>query len=315
MKKIFIAIATMVMLLSGCEPSAPATSNKVQTLDVSDVKVHSAIFHGVVNVDISNYKSVEFGVMISESKTELNNRDGKMIYADVLLGKNFKIETNHLSPATHYYYCAWLFLDKTQFEFGEIKEFTTEPEWVDLGLSAKWATCNVGASVPEEYGYYFAWGEVLPKDTYNWDNYKFCEGNDSTLTKYCTLNDFGIVDNKEFLEPTDDAATIHWGNEWRIPTNVEWTELRTKCTWTWTTQNEVNGWTIKGKNGNSIFLPASGYRYGNEVRFEGSYGCYWSKSINKEKPTQAYYTFFSEGYSDLSVHGRCCGQSIRHVCD
>ena len=115
----------MALLFVGCDPNAPATSSKVETGAASDITTKSVVLHGVVNVDISQYDDVEFGMMISEVKDDLNNRDGEMFEAKVLMGKKFKLDLKNLSPGTEYYYCAWLFLNDTQYEFGDIKKFTT----------------------------------------------------------------------------------------------------------------------------------------------------------------------------------------------
>ncbi len=133
-------------------------------------------------------------------------------------------------------------------------------EYVDLGLPSglKWATCNVGATAPEAYGDYYAWGETAPKTIYNWSTYKWCNGSYDTQTKYCTSSSYGTVDNKTVLDLADDAARANWGGAWRMPTDEEWTELRENCTWTWTNLNGKNGYEVKGANGNSIFLPAAG---------------------------------------------------------
>ena len=129
MKKIFsLVVYVMTLLFAGCELNPPATSSKVETGVVSDITTESVVLHGVVNVDISQYDDVEFGMMISEVKYDLNNRDGEMYKAKVLMGKEFKLELTNLSPGTKYYYCAWLFLNDTQYEFGEIKKFTTDKE-------------------------------------------------------------------------------------------------------------------------------------------------------------------------------------------
>ncbi|MBR5532185.1 MAG: T9SS C-terminal target domain-containing protein, partial [Bacteroidales bacterium] len=132
----------------------------------------------------------------------------------------------------------------------------TENEYVDLGLPSgiKWATCNVGANSPEDYGDYFAWGETEPKDYYDWSTYKYCNGSYDIMTKYFTDSDYGTVDNKTTLELTDDAAHVNWGGNWRMPTKAEQDELRNtdNCTWEWTTLNGVEGYkVISKKNGNS----------------------------------------------------------------
>ncbi len=154
-------------------------------------------------------------------------------------------------------------------------------EYVDLGLPSGtlWATCNVGASSPEDYGDYFAWGETEPKDNYDWSTYKWCDGSESTLTKYCNISSFGMVDNKTDLLPEDDAAYVNWGPEWRMPTEEQQDELHRRCNWTWTMQNGVDGRLVTGPNGNSIFLPAAGSYWDSTFHEVGS-GIYWSRTLN-----------------------------------
>ena len=191
-----------------------------------------------------------------------------------------------------------------------------EPEYVDLGLSVKWATCNVGASAPEEYGDYFAWGEVVPKTTYNWSTYKYCKGSSSTLTKYCNNSSYGnngFTDNKTVLDLEDDAATVNWGGEWRMPTDAEMTELREKCTWTWTTQNGVKGYKVVGPNGNSIFLPAAGYMRNSDLTDAGSYGYDWSSSLRSDNPSFAYGVYFNSDIVYWHYNKRYYGRSVRPV--
>ena len=186
---------------------------------------------------------------------------------------------------------------------------------VDLGLPSglKWAACNVGATKPEEYGNYYAWGETEPKTIYDWSTYKWCNGSNTTLTKYNTDSDYGTVDNKTVLEPEDDAARVNWGGAWRMPTDEEWTELRDKCTWTWKTLNGVNGYEVKGSNGNSIFLPAAGCRSYGYLSSAGYFGDYWSSSLITDYPYGAWGVFFSsDGVSRRSI-SRFYGLSVRPV--
>ena len=132
MKKVLLsAICVMALLFVGCEQNAPATSNKVVTGAAKDVTTSSVVLYGEVNVDISAYNNVKFGMMISDVKDDLNNRDGEKYEAKVLIGKEFKLELSNLSPETEYYYCAWVFLNNTQYEFGDIKKFTTAKVNVD----------------------------------------------------------------------------------------------------------------------------------------------------------------------------------------
>lgn len=141
-------------------------------------------------------------------------------------------------------------------------------DYVDLGLPSGllWATTNVGASHPEEYGSYFAWGETSPKSKYSWATYKYANGSETTLTKYCNDSSYGNIDNKDVLDEQDDAATINWGEPWRTPTLSETQELINNCTWTQTSKNGVNGYTVTGSNGNFIFLPAGGV-----MQYNGKY--------------------------------------------
>lgn len=185
--------------------------------------------------------------------------------------------------------------------------------YVDLGLSVKWAAYNVGADSPEGYGDYFAWGETRPKSVYDWSTYKYCKGSSDSLTKYNNTSSCGTVDNKTVLEAVDDAATANWGYGWRMPTFKEWHELNYKCTWTWTTRNGVHGYKVTGTNGNSIFIPAAGYRDDSSVNHAGSYGFYWSASLYESRPHGAWgMDFLSDAHSS-NINGRDYGHSVRAV--
>lgn len=192
--------------------------------------------------------------------------------------------------------------------------------WVNLGLPSglKWASCNVGATTPEGYGDYFGWGETETKADYSWATYKHANGAYYKLTKYCTnasYGDNGFTDDKTTIEPEDDAATANWGEEWHIPTDAEWKELRTQCTWTWTTQNGVNGYQVTSTtNGNSIFLPAAGYRYGTGLDLADSYGLYWSSSLSTDGPSGAWYLRFASDFQRRYGSNRYSGFSVRPVC-
>ena len=191
-------------------------------------------------------------------------------------------------------------------------------EYVDLGLPSglKWATCNVGANSPEEYGDYFAWGEVEPKTTYDWSTYKYCVDNYDNLTKYCNNSSYGkdgFTDNKTVLDPEDDAAAVNWGGAWRMPTKAEQDELRNNCTWDWTTQNGVNGYKVTGPNGNSIFLPAAGGMREGNLYDDGSWGYYWSSSLGTDYPDGAYGVFFFSDGVDWGCYYRYYGFTVRPV--
>ena len=193
-----------------------------------------------------------------------------------------------------------------------------EHAYVDLGLPSGllWATCNVGAEAPEDYGDYFAWGETQPKDTYNWSTYQYCNGSSSTLTKYCNNSSYGyngFTDNLTTLLPEDDAATANWGSGWRMPTKEEFQELYNNTTVTWTTQNGVNGRLFTASNGNSLFLPAAGGRWDDELDLAGYYGFYWSSSLYAGYPDYAWGLGFNSDYAYVDVHYRNYGFSVRPV--
>ena len=192
---------------------------------------------------------------------------------------------------------------------GEINGY----EWVDLGLSVKWATCNVGASSPSEYGGYYAWGETEEKTNYSWETYKWCKGTSESMTKYCTNIEYGTVDNRTTLEPEDDVARVKWGGSWRMPTLVENKELVENCTWERTTRNGVNGYEVIGSNGNSIFLPAAGYRNGENVYGRGELGNYCSATLFSNSNYEYYLSLIFFCYDWNLFCCRCFGLSVRPV--
>ena len=188
-------------------------------------------------------------------------------------------------------------------------------EYVDLGLPSalKWATCNVGATAPEEYGGYYAWGETEEKSVYDWKTYKWCIDRDDNMTKYCTDEDFGDVDNRIVLDLQDDVARAQWGGSWRMPTHEEFKELLDNCAWQWTTLNGVDGYKVFALNGNSIFLPAAGCRF--ESQSIGSYGFYWASSLCEYSSSDAYHLRFGSDEYWCGNLQRCYGFSVRPVCE
>ena len=169
-------------------------------------------------------------------------------------------------------------------------------EYVDLGLSVKWATCNIGADNPEGYGDYFAWGEIETKSTYTTSN---------SVTYAVEMDD--IHGTSEY-----DAATAVWGGSWRMPTYTEISELIDGCTWKWTTLNDVNGYEVTGTNGNSIFLPAAGYST-SSTKLSGTYGYYWSSTPYPSNANYAYRLYFGKSSTGSNSGNRAYGMSIRPV--
>lgn len=197
-------------------------------------------------------------------------------------------------------------------------------DWVDLGLPSGllWATRNVGASSPEDYGDYFAWAETSPKSVYYWTTYQYtCNDDGDGLTKYCNSSSYGcngFTDNLTTLQPSDDAATANWGSGARMPTKEEWQELREHCTSTWTTQNGVNGIFFTGPNGNTLFLPAAGNRFESNLGAVGSRCLYWSSSLNTGGSSRSWTLRFESEDSTTSPYlysgsRRCSGNSVRAV--
>ena len=221
---------------------------------------------------------------------------------------------------------------------------------VDMGLSVNWAPCNLGAETPEDYGDYYAWGEIIPYYSeghsqdknctswriredhpiteygYDWTSYKWCNGTFDTITKYCTSKNYGTVDNITELqrgenagETDDDAAHANLAGEWRMPTKDEWTALREQCDWQWKTTSDGyshNGFLVTStKTGNSIFLPAAGNWIGTKLDWDGTYIYYWSSSLDI-RPHSAVCIYGTYNVSvKIGYKDRRFGMPIRPVCD
>jgi len=188
--------------------------------------------------------------------------------------------------------------------------------YVDLGLPSGllWAKCNVGATAPEEFGNYYAWGEVSTKDNYEWSTYIYANGSERTLTKYNTSADYGTVDGKKTLEYADDAAHVELGDGARIPTYEEWEELISGTTSEMTRENEVYGRKFTSKtNGKTIFIPTAGYKYQTGTFDQNGIGIYWSSSLDLDHPYSAKSYRFYTSVSDMSYRDRYYGHSVRAV--
>lgn len=189
--------------------------------------------------------------------------------------------------------------------------------WVDLGLPSGllWARCNVGASTPEGYGDYYAWGETTTKSNYNWNTYRY-SNNEGLLDKYCSRPLYGrfhFTDTLTILEPDDDAATALISNWARIPTKSEWQELIDNTTAEWTSLNGVKGRLFTAPNGNSLFLPAAGMHQDRELDSDGVDGNYWSSSLETSYPIDAWRLDFSSEFLGINSARRYNGFSIRAV--
>lgn len=185
------------------------------------------------------------------------------------------------------------------------------PHMIDLGLPSgtRWSCCNVGASKPEDYGGYYAWGETKEKSYYEWSTYIW--GDFKSLTKYCTETNNGTVDNKTTLDSSDDVAHVKWGGMWRMPSQAQILELLNNCSSVMTKENGVNGRKFIGSNGGIIFIPSAGYRWKDELYIPGSLSGYWSSSLKDSR--SAYILYFNSENATLSGLERKYGQTVRPV--
>ncbi len=296
--------------------TTPKSEPIVTTGEATNIEETSATCSGMAELP-NEYTLCSYGICYSAYNSTPTIDNSSVLEASG--GENFSVALSDLKENTYYYYRAYLVVDDNRY-YGEVRGFTTkekeeekdEPtpgDAIDLGLSVMWASRNVGANNPEDYGDYFAWGETSPKANYDRDTYKYFPFGITHITKYCTKSSWGAVDNKTVLDPSDDAATANWGSGWRMPTQQEMEELSNKCTWTWTTLNGVNGMLVTGPNGNSIFLPAAGCRSGTSLNHAGSSGWYWSSSLDTVSQVNAFGLYF---YSGGRLWGRSCGRSYGH---
>lgn len=302
-----------------------------EALEVTDF---SALLTGYANLPFE-LGEAEVGIMYDKLQSFAGV---KKVAATGLDGQNkFKVTVTDLEPSTTYYYKSYVQNGKA-VKYGAVRSFMTKESTmpvgaVDLGIvmtradgtfyKLYWATSNLSVNGlcanPEDYGDYYAWGETELKSEYSWVNYKFRTSGDKDsnvkISKYNTSSSYGPQDNKTVLEPEDDVAHVKLGSKWRMPTDEEWTALRTNCNWIQTTQNGVKGRLITSKtNKNSIFLPAAGLRYDTVLGGAGSNGYYWSSSLSTRDPGGAWSVryFPYEVYRD-DYDRRCYGLSIRPV--
>jgi uncharacterized protein (TIGR02145 family) len=288
-------------------------SATVSTLDATGLSLSSAVLNGSLEIENNAWlSSSEVWFLYSDTASDVQSlkASGKRASA-TLNGNSYSLSINGLKECAMYYFiaCAKVFNKEV---YGEVRAMKIAA--VDLGLSIKWAACNVGASAPEGLGEYYAWGEIATKTSYTASTYKW--GTYPNIKKYNTLDSYGTKDGKTSLDKEDDVANAKWGGSWRMPTNADWRELIDNCTLSWTSVNGVPGCKATSKkNGNSIFFPAAGEKsstWSNET-----FGKYWLSQMQNTSPDSAFYMGVNkDSYNNdltLSFGLRCNGLSVRPV--
>lgn len=332
--KFFSVLSCLAMSLTastcGSDDDPEGGNNTSPNVAVSgtaeDVGTDYAVINGQVNLEgiSANYSSVEIGVEYSQYD---DFSPKKRETATYLSGRDFSVKIFPLNPSTKYYYRTFVTVTNQSYAktdyYGKTRNFTTQskPEtptgrYVDLGLTSGtlWATMNVGAKKPEQYGNYYAWGETKPKDNYTWSTYRWYDSVNSGyypyFTKYTGDNNGNI--DKITLDANDDAAYAHpdWGEEWRMPTQAQLDELIRECEVSYEQRNGVWGYLFS-RNNKSVFFPFAGYWSGAAVYSTESYANYWSRTLNDKS---FYYSFaWSLSEAHLDSQWRNCGLPVRAV--
>lgn len=311
-----------VQVLGGVQQYSTAKINaSATTSNAQDVKYTRALLSGEFTLNTSLELSQEAYFLYSDKCTTLDDlvKSGTKAIA-IISGDSFSSQLININDGAKFSYVACVKIYDTVF-YGTVKSFSTikiPAGGVDLGLSVLWHQHNIGASSPEDYGSYFAWGETETKASYSLDNYKwiYVDGN-YKYSKYNSWPQYGIVDNKKELELTDDAARAILGNDWRTPTYDEIKELVENCTWKWTTQNGVKGGLFTSTvTGNSIFLPAAGQIVDSINEYKGSSAKYMSSTLGDNYPDAARVLWFSDFRIEPNPSTvRHIGLSVRPVHD
>ena len=291
----------------------------------------SGTFEGAVNLDtfdIAGNDNLFLGILYgAEEPLDWDHRTA-FVPSEVENYASFPVSIKRLTPATDYLWRPCVYIGDSCY-YGDVNEiFTDEASgdgqgegrenghaWVDLGLSVKWATSNIGASEFRGLGDYFAWGETQAKECFGLDKYLFFDSEQECMNKY-GVNGM-LQDGKTELEAEDDAASFSWKGNWRMPSKEDVEELLSECKWTKATENGVNGYTVTSTiNGKSIFLPLAGcYMDGTEKSYEGQLGYYWTRDLSETETGDegAFNLELNSGRCVLEVGDRSMGQSIRAV--
>lgn len=318
-----------MLLISCTKVSNPADDIVTGTAEVTR---KSVTICGYLYAEASVRNTCQFGILYSTDKN-LSEEDAFLKNSVELdSDSRFEVTLEGLSPDTEYFYKAFLKDESGSYRYGKAMSFKTfasgiPPETVDLGLSVLWSDCNLGALAPEEYGDYYAWGEIETKDIYSEENYKFETIDYDTgyfgLTKYVPqslASDYGFkgfFDDKEALDPEDDIVRAKFGGKWRMPTIAEFGELIKGCTSEWTKLNGVRGMKFTSRKAGYtdkwIFFPAEGWIDEEGLDYDDTFGYYWSSSLGTDCPIYAYVLKFATNGSWTSSFFRPTGISVRPV--
>ena len=273
----------------------------IRTGEVSVTGVSSVSFSAALELKDCVFEEMSYGFELTGPDSEKT-----VITAGNLAGNAFSSEVDGLKEDTAYSFCAFVTLDGTTYR-GEARQFRTQVAPIDLGLSVRWSPINLGAASAEESGIYVSWGEASAKGNYSLSYYRMFNFESSAYTKY------NSDDRKKTLDPSDDAASVLLGGKWRIPTESEWSELLSDCTWTYTSLNGVKGYNVAGQNGNSIFIPLSGYYSGTALEKNNSRGYYWTSNLGSADSKAKYVYLLSSAPLAPADVDRFYGYPVRPV--
>ena len=338
MTKFFNMFLCAILLLGffSCNKDDEPAGGIAETGDATAITAFTAKISGYCYQKNIEGLSVTFGIEYSDSDL---TRNAIVLNASEFDENGlFSVDIENLNPGTEYFYRTFVLYNRT-YSFGNVESFTTlkhpEPEKIDLGVGVEWASFNISANTPANYGKYYSWGEIKTKSFYAWESYQWsADGTETNITKY------NSSDNLYRLTPDDDVVSQELGGSWRMPTAEEFDRLVSCCYWQWFENyrnSEVKGYAVfKAKNEGDrgqrnsetisatysldndahIFLPAAGYASKDEFYDIGSNGNYWTSSLSTSTSSSAHYIYFD---SENIVAGECekryYGQSIRPVFD
>ena len=340
MKRLILLIPVFIVslfILPGCEEEkTEAKSPIIKTLSaeseekgVTYIVSLTGCISGLEAIALDFECGIEYSTDASFSKDKTTRLRANNEYSEDPYTVNI---INGVTSGQKYYYRAY-YINQLMLYYGGVKDFTftwqvaqngseNGYEYIELGLNVRWASYNVGATKPEEYGDYFAWGETETRGGYLWGNYKWGFAYND-LNKYNVNSTYGTVDNKTTLDPEDDVAHVKWGGSWRMPTMEEQEELRRNCTWVWyssdnTEFNGIAGYkVISNMNGYTdrfIFLPTAGWLGEPSIIDVSTRGSYWSSSLETDFPGGAHSIMFNSKNVVISSEDRSLGLPVRPVC-